>query len=318
MYEILKSTEIKRLIADMIGATTLESWVGRIAMGPVGSNSASETYAGLQVPPVMRKWLSGRSPKELREDSITIVNDEYEASIIIPKRFMRRDKIGAIDPIIQGLADRSVQHWRSLIATLIVNAQSTNCYDGQYFFDTDHPIGDTGSTQSNDISADISTYPVVKAGTTTNPSVEEASFALLDGINQILSLKDGEGEPMNEDVSDFVVVCPLSLRAALAAAVGGAPASTSGAPEALRALGTNIQVVGTPRLSSWITKFAVFAADVPNRPFIMQEEPEAEEVNVKAEGSDFEFDHNAHQYGVSASRGVGYGAPQSACLVTLV
>ena len=49
-------------------------------------------------------------------------------------------------------ADRTVSHWASLLSTLIVNGESATCYDEQYFFDTDHSEGESG-TQSNVISA---------------------------------------------------------------------------------------------------------------------------------------------------------------------
>ena len=42
-----------------------------------------------------------------------------------------------------------------LINAALLAGESTVCFDGQYFFDTDHSEGDSGS-QSNDITFDIS------------------------------------------------------------------------------------------------------------------------------------------------------------------
>ena len=53
-----------------------------------------------------------------------------------------------------------------------INGEATVCYDGQYFFDTDHVEGDSG-TQSNDLSVDISALACSVHGTTTAPSVED-------------------------------------------------------------------------------------------------------------------------------------------------
>jgi phage major head subunit gpT-like protein len=50
--------------------------------------------------------------------------------------------------------------------------------------------------------------------------------------------------------------------------------------------------------------------------FIRQEET-AVQIKAKAEGSEYEFDHDAHQYGVDTWRNVGYGYWQQACQVTL-
>ena len=41
------------------------------------------------------------------------------------------------------------------------------------------------------------------------------------------------------------------------------------------------------------------------------------ELKAKAEGSEFEFDNDAWQYGVDAWRNVAYGYWQRACLVTM-
>jgi hypothetical protein len=61
------------------------------------------------------------------------------------------------------------------------------------------------------------------------------------------------------------------------------------------------------RLSSWTTKFVVFRTDSPIKAIIRQTEQEIE-MKVKAEGSDFEFDNDAWQWGIDAWRGVGYGS----------
>ena len=57
-------------------------------------------------------------------------------------------------------------------------------------------------------------------------------------------------------------------------------------------------------------------ADGDVKAFIRQEET-AVQIKAKAEGSEYEFDHDAHQYGVDTWRNVGYGYWQQACQVTL-
>ena len=72
------------------------------------------------------------------------------------------------------LAERGRTHYASLLSTLIVNGATTVCYDGQYFFDTDHSEGASG-TQSNKIDSDISTLPASVHGSTTAPSPKKCS-----------------------------------------------------------------------------------------------------------------------------------------------
>jgi phage major head subunit gpT-like protein len=70
-----------------------------------------------------------------------------------------------------------------------------------------------------------------------------------------------------------------------------------------------------PRLT-WTDKFAVFRTDSPIKALIRQTEQDVE-LKAKAEGSEFEFDNDAWQFGIDAWRGVGYGYWQRACLVTM-
>ena len=51
-------------------------------------------------------------------------------------------------------------------------------------------------------------------------------------------------------------------------------------------------------------------------PFIRQQEMPVQ-VDAIAEGSELEFNEKKHHYGVSASRNVGYGYWQHACLLQM-
>lgn len=319
MEQIVKSTEVKGAILNRIGSSTLDGWVADLAVGPLPSMSASERYADIATPPVMREWYSGRKPTELREETFEIENIEYEASMILPKKYLRRDKLGLIEQRIDGLVARRNQHWKKLITQRIVDGETRACYDDQFFFDTDHPIRETGGTQSNDISVDISELAFADHGSVTAPSVSEMAAAINQGIKQILSMLDDRGEPINDDLERFIVMSPIGLSDAANAAVRN-QVIERGQLSTVRSMGFQVDIATNPRLTSlgsWTDKFAVFGASADNRPIILQEEVEAEMVTAKAEGSDFEHDHNAHEYGVSASRGCDYGAYHTACLVTL-
>src|SRR5690606_24399057 len=106
----------------------------------------------------------------------------------------------------------------SLLSTLLLNGASSLGYDGSYFFATDHSEGSSG-TQSNKISVDISGLPAQVHGSTTAPSVEEMQQAILAGIAKMLSFKDDQGEPMNENAQRFLVVVPVGLYLVAVAAV---------------------------------------------------------------------------------------------------
>jgi phage major head subunit gpT-like protein len=78
----------------------------------------------------------------------------------------------------------------------------------------------------------------------------------------------------------------------------------------------NIQIVPNARMSSWTDRFAIFRTDAEVKAFIQQEEMPIT-MSAKAEGSEYEFDTDKHQYGIKASRNVAYGFWQEACEVIL-
>jgi phage major head subunit gpT-like protein len=288
-------------------------WINALSV-EFDSDQASEQYAWLGQVPQMREWLGGRNAKGLPENAYTIRNKHYEATIDIPVRHLRRDKSGQAMMRIRELANRSNSHWASLISTLIINGESTACYDSQFFFDGDHSEGDSG-TQDNDLTVDISALAVTNHGSTTAPSVGEIREVIMQGISAIQGFVDNEGEPLNETAQEFVVMTPVALwPSAVSAAT--LPMVDSGESNIIPNLpNLKIGVTSNPRLT-WTDKIAVFRADGDAKPFIRQKETEVD-LKVKAEGSEYEFDNDAHQYGIDAWRNVGYGMWQQACLLQM-
>src|SRR5574338_1126475 len=174
------------------------------------SNQESETYKWLGMAPAMREWVGGRAAKGFRENGITIANKTFEATLEVLVDEIRRDKTGQVMTRVRELAERTNAHWAKLISALIIAAESANCYDGQFFFDTDHSEGDSG-TQSNDITYDVTT--------TTAPTAAEAVAACLKGAETIIGQKDDQGEPFNEDAMRFLVMVPTPFMSAAAAAL---------------------------------------------------------------------------------------------------
>lgn len=309
----LSSRAVIGMFYERLNANPGSNWINPLSM-LFNSDQESEDYAWLGQVPQMREWIGGRQPKSLREYPWTIRNKHFESSIRVPVRWLRRDKSGQVRVRINELADRSTSFWAYLLSQLILNGASTVCYDGQYFFDTDHSEGDSGA-QSNSISVDISTLPAALHGSTTAPSVEEFQQAVQLAIQAILGFKDDQGEPMNEGASQFLVQVPTSLWMVANNALR-APVLTSGMTNIVQAMDELGIVIAPNTRLTWTDKFAVFRTDGATKPFIRQQETDVM-VKAKAEGSEFEFDNDEHEYGIDAWRNVGYGFWQHAVLVTM-
>jgi len=292
------------------------TWMPQLAMG-FNSDQESETYKWLGASPAVREWISGRMAKGLRENGLTITNKTFEATLKILVDDMRRDKTGQILLRVQELADRVAAHPMSLISTLINNGGgSTNglAYDGQYFFDTDHSEGDSG-TQKNDLAS--GDYAVLNVASATAPTPNEMADAILAVIQHFFSLKDDQGEPINELARQFLIMVPVNMWGAAQSAVTANLLNTGsgGRDNPLLKMGMSLTVAANPRLTG-TDKFCVFRADGRTKPFIEQTE-EGVTMQAIAEGSEYEIMENAHVYGVKKITNVGYGMWQQAIRATL-
>ena len=313
---ILSSRAVIGMYYERLAFNPGMAWIDGVS-NMFTSDQASETYPFLGQSPAMREWIGGRNVNSLSGNSLSITNKHYENTLEVALRDLRRDKTGQIQARIQDFADRQLTHWASLLSTLIINAPSTVCYDGQFYFDTDHSEGSSG-TQSNDITVDISALPAAQHGTVTAPSKEEMQQAILAGISGMLAFKDNQGEPINENANSFVVIVPPSLyltAAAAASTVVNSALSQNMNPSQVAGMSISVQM--NARLTSWADSFAIFRTDSPLKGLIRQSETEAV-LKIKDENSEFAFDNDAIQIGIDSWRNVGYGDWKRAIYVTLI
>lgn len=282
--------------------------VEKLAM-MVESSQDQEKHAWLGMSPGFREWVGSRQAKGLRAQDFTIVNKDYESTMSYHERDRAEDKTGQLDVRIGEHSLRALQHDEALLSTLIINAEAAACYDGQYFFDTDHTEGDSG-TQSNDLS--------YNAGTTTAPTAAEMEAAILEAIQAMYGFKDDQGEPLNQAAKEFLVMVPTPFWAAARAAINANVIVDGSASRTALISGfgdIQVTVMANPRLT-WTTKFATFRTDGSVKPFIQQvREPVT--VDILGEGSDHFFHTREIQVSLKKSGAMGLGLWQGACLTTL-
>jgi len=161
--------------------------VDRIAMR-VPSTARSETYAWLGSLPRMRKMRGERIPAKLKAYSYTLVNEEYESSIEVKRADIKDDQTGQYGPLARSIGESARLYPDEMVfGTLLPNGFTELCYDGQYFFDTDHPVGD-GTTQSNKLATDL----------------DATQFAA--AVKMLEQMKDDSGRPFNKQLDLLLVV----------------------------------------------------------------------------------------------------------------
>lgn len=306
------------MFVERLQQSTGLSWVDSIATPIINSDQDSEDYGWLGQVPQMSEKRGDKKFSQLRETGWNVKNVEYQGGIAIPKKHVLYDKTGQVRIRVNDLVDRSLAHWVSLIAPLIINGESSVCYDGQFYFDTDHSEGDSGS-QSNDI-----TYNVT---TPTAPTATEMIDAILSGVQSMLAFKDDRGEYVNENMNEFLILCgtPLmgpGLRALSQSNVGGGDTNILIEQDSFR-----LRVQASPRFASWTDRFAIFSTQGDQKPVIRQQRA------PNQEGAGYDMDGMALQMlwtdsehykkndeclvSVETERAAAYGDWKKTCLVTL-
>ena len=114
----------------------------RIAM-TIPSSARDETDGWLGQFPQLREWVSGeRELKALEAFGFSIVNKRFESTVSIKRTDFADDRLGVFKPMFAEMGHTARQHPDELIFGLVAAGFTTLCYDGQNFFDVDHPVPD--------------------------------------------------------------------------------------------------------------------------------------------------------------------------------
>ena len=121
------------------GFESAESAYAKIAM-TVPSSSASENYGWLGQMPKMKEWVGDRIVGNLMVHTYAVENKKFESTVEVDRTAIEDDKYGVYAPFFKEMGRSAAEHPDELIFSLLVKGFTTKCYDGQYFFDTDHPV----------------------------------------------------------------------------------------------------------------------------------------------------------------------------------
>ena len=106
----------------------------------VPSSGRDETHAWMGSFPGMREWLGSRVINNFLASSFTIQNKLFESTVRVGRNDIEDDKLGTFGPVFANMGQLAKRHPEELIFGLLKAGFTTNCYDGQFFFDTDHSV----------------------------------------------------------------------------------------------------------------------------------------------------------------------------------
>lgn len=114
----------------------------------VPSTTGEEVYGWLGATTKLREWVGERVYQNLKLHGYTIKNKTFESTVSVKRDDIDDDKYGVYTPLMAQMGQDAALHPDELIFGLVALGISTPCYDGQNFFDTDHPVGLSGAEVS--------------------------------------------------------------------------------------------------------------------------------------------------------------------------
>ena len=253
----------------------------------VPSGSSQNDYAWLSRFPRMRKWLGDKVIKSLAAFKYTIVNDDWEATVEVDRNDIEDDQIGIYAPMAQEAGFSSKQLPDEIDADLKNGAFAGTCYDGQYFYDTDHPVA--GASVSNKGTAALSAATTAAAA---------ASYGA--ARTAIMSITDDEGRPLA--LIPDVLEVPPALEAT-ARLICESDKLTDQSPNPYK--GT-ARVLVNPRLTS-PTAWFLHVTNRPLKPFVFQQRKAPVFVSQTDMNADNVFMRKNYLFGAEARCAGGYG-----------
>lgn len=106
----------------------------------VPSSNASNTYGWLNQFPKLREWVGDRVVKDMAAQGYTVTNKLYEGTVGVRRTDIEDDNVGIYTPLFSEMGRAAKAHGDELVFGLLAAGETTLCYDGQNFFDTDHPV----------------------------------------------------------------------------------------------------------------------------------------------------------------------------------
>ncbi|SFZ85996.1 Mu-like prophage major head subunit gpT [Devosia enhydra] len=137
---------------------------------PVPASTKTAKYGWLGKMPSVREWIGARAVQNLAQHDYSITEKPWELTIGVDRDDIETDNLGIYTPMFQEMGQSTGAKWDELCFALLKAGFATNCYDGQYYFDTDHPVLDASGA--------VTTVANTDGGSGTSWFLMDASRAL--------------------------------------------------------------------------------------------------------------------------------------------
>lgn len=113
------------------------------------STTGAEKYPWLGQMPGVREWIGERQLKGLAAHGYSIENKPFETTVVLPRNSVEDNSHLNYSIPIKAMGEALALHPDELVFGALAAGFSTNCYDGQFFFDVDHVVLDKDGKETS-------------------------------------------------------------------------------------------------------------------------------------------------------------------------
>lgn len=268
-------------------------WWNKIAT-EVASSTRSNTYHWAVLSGALREWIGERLVKHLAMRGHTIENKDWEYTLELERNDIDDFQLG-LKAMEAENAGAAAAKWKDqMLVTLLKAAESTIAYDGQYFFDTDHP--------KNSDNTGAGTFANLVTSTPLTPDNFEAQMAAFS-----LQVDEG-GEIMGLRATHLMIPPQLQSMGRRILSAEFVPSTAGTATQSNVNVGA-AELLIIPELGYDATSWYLLDLSKPIKPFVVQTRKEPQFVVKDGPQDDEMFWHKRAVFGVDARGNVGFTLP---------
>jgi phage major head subunit gpT-like protein len=245
-----------------------------------------------------REWLGERIYEDWARFAFELKNRTFEKSVKYNVDQLEDDAYAGDDLILDRIAYQGKMWPEDLVFEALLAGGSQLCFDGQFFFDTDHPVDPSGATSG--------TY----ANLFTTTALTNGNFSSVLASMQNLAGRDGRPRGFGQRVA---LVVPTQLRQVGQEILNAALVANGG---------TNVnqnqaELIVIPRLGiASATTWYVMDLGGPAKPLFFQKRMAPRVIAMTSPEDEHVFAHNEARIGAKARGAAGYGMPWTAAKCT--
>ena len=145
----MPQTTLTQAQLDALKTALVARWNVGLAAAPndwqkiaklISSSTKSNTYEWLSQFPAFREWVGARQHKLLREVAYSVINRRWETTVDVQRTDIEDDNIGQYGTLAESAGQSAIDLKNDLVFQALAAGFEETCYDGQPFFDADHPV----------------------------------------------------------------------------------------------------------------------------------------------------------------------------------